>query len=70
MSPRELLGRRVKVLAWYDHVQLIAARPKGDLVGTVSHVTDYPGDVSVTVQIDGPDEKECTLKLGDVEVLP
>jgi hypothetical protein len=67
-----LIGRRVKVTAWYDHEQLIAAHrmatPHRDgPEGTVTHINDFTGRVSVRVDVL---DRVYTLPLSDVEVLP
>ena len=66
MLSKELLGRRVKVVAWYDHPQLIAAhRQQTHPEGTVTHINDFTGELSVRV-----DEPDCVyrFRLDDVEV--
>jgi hypothetical protein len=69
MISKELVGRRVKVLAWYDHPQLIMARSKDELVGAITHVKDCVSCVSLSVRLDRLDQ-EYTFKMGDVELLP
>jgi hypothetical protein len=70
MPKSELVGRRVRVLAWYDHAQLIAAhRGPSRPEGTITHVNGLVGDPAVSVQID-EEGGVYTLKLADVEVLP
>jgi hypothetical protein len=71
MTPtNELVGCRVRVLAWYDHAPLIAAYRKPALPeGTITHVNGLVGEAAVSVQIDGQ-VGTYTFKLGDVEVLP
>jgi hypothetical protein len=71
MTPtNELVGRRVRVMAWYDHAPLIAAYRKPDWPeGTITHVNGLVGEAAVAVQIDGQ-VGTYTFKLGDVEVLP
>jgi len=71
MLTKELIGRRVRVLAWYDHPPLIAAHrwptALGDgPAGTVTHHDDRTGRVSVRVEGLG---RVFTLHRGDVEVL-
>ena len=69
-STNELVGRRVRVLAWYDHAPLIAAYLKPDRhEGTITHVNGVSGATAVSVQIDGHGGV-YTFKLSDVEVLP
>jgi len=71
MLSKELVGRRVRVVAWYDHAQLIADH-RGDRFddgpeGTVTHLNDITAEM--TVRIDEYD-RAYALKLGDVEILP
>jgi hypothetical protein len=71
LSP-ELIGRRVRVIAWYDHPPLIAARRRPTALsdgpeGTVTHVDDRTG--RVWVRVEGLD-RVFALQWGDVEVLP
>ena len=68
--PKELVGRRVRVIAWYDHAPLIAAsRKPARPEGTITHVNGVTGEPAVSVQIDGQGGA-YTFKLGDVELLP
>ena len=71
MTPaNELVGRRVRVLAWYDHAPLIAAyRKPSRPEGTITHVNGLVGDATVSVSIDGHVGTD-TFKWGDVEILP
>jgi hypothetical protein len=71
MTPtKELVGRRVRVIAWYDHAQLIAAyRRPSRPEGTITHVNGLIGEAAVSVQIDGQGGV-YTFKLSDVEILP
>jgi len=71
MLSKELVGRRVRVVAWYDHAQLIADH-RGDRFdegpeGTVTHVNDITAEM--TVQIDKYD-RAYVFPLGALEVLP
>ena len=71
LSP-DLIGRRVRIIAWYDHPPLIAAHrwlpaPSEGPDGTVTHLNDRTGQVSVLVA--GLD-RVFILPWGDVEVLP
>jgi hypothetical protein len=62
--PRELLGRRVRVIAWYDHAPLIAAyRKAARPEGTITHVNSLSGEAAVSVPIDGQ-VGTYTFKLG------
>jgi hypothetical protein len=68
MLSKELLGRRVKVVAWFDHPQLIAAhRRLTYLLGTVMHINDITGELSVHVE---ETDRVYHLKPEDIEVLP
>jgi len=73
MTPTtELVGRRVKVSAWYDHAQLVAAhrRPRtfrDGPEGTVTQVNVVTGQVTVRIE---EIHRVYTLPLSDVEVLP
>jgi hypothetical protein len=71
MTPtNELVGRRVRVMAWYDHAQLIAAyRRPARPEGTITHVNGLIGEAAVSVQID-EQGGVYTFKLSDVEILP
>src|SRR5205823_1864367 len=68
MPSGELVGRRVRIIAWYDHVPLIAARRTGDLMGTITHVKDSWHGVSVSVRVDRP-FGEYAFTLRDVALL-
>jgi hypothetical protein len=70
MTPtNELVGRRVRVIAWYDHAQLIAAyRKPARPEGTITHVAGIV-EAAVSVQID-EQGGAYTFKLSDVEILP
>ena len=70
-ATNELVGRRVRVLAWYDYAPLIAAcgkpvRPEG----TITHVSGLSSDAAVSVQLDRHAGGFYTFKLSDVEILP
>jgi len=72
MLSQELVGRRVKVTAWYDHAQLVAARRGPTSLtdgpeGTVTHINGSTGRVSVRIE---EINRVYTLPLSDVEVLP
>jgi hypothetical protein len=72
MPSNELVGRRVKLTAWYDHEQLVAAHRRSNPFrdgpeGTVTDLNDLTG--RVTVRIEGMN-RVYTLPLGDVEILP
>ena len=71
MTPtNELVGRRVRVMAWYDHAQLIAAHRRADRPeGTITHVNGRIGEAAVSVRID-QQGGVYDFKLSDVEVLP
>jgi hypothetical protein len=67
-----LVGRRVKVTAWYDHEQLVVAHRRSTSLrdgpeGTVTHINDFTGRVSVRIE---ELDRVYTLPLSDVEVLP
>ncbi len=71
MSFPELIGRRVEVIAWYDHPPLVVARRGppalwGGPVGTVTRVDERTGRVAVLVEGLG---RVFVLSRGDVEVL-
>jgi hypothetical protein len=70
MTPtNELVGRRVRVIAWYDHAPLIAAyRKPARPEGTITHVAGIV-EAAVSVQID-EQGGAYTFKLSDVEILP
>ena len=69
-TTNELVGRRVRVMAWYDHARLIAAYRSSALPeGTITHVSGLVGERAVSVLLDEPGGV-YTFKLGDVEVLP
>jgi len=69
MLPHELLGCRVRVIAWYDDAHLVAAfRTPSEPQGTITEVEGHCGEPSVSVRIDGLDGT-FTFKLGDVELL-
>jgi hypothetical protein len=70
LSP-ELIGRRVRLLAWYDHPSLVASRRgtsalREGAVGTVTRVDDRTGRVAVLVEGLG---RVFVLPREDVEVL-
>jgi hypothetical protein len=72
MPSKELIGRRVRILAWYDHAPLVAAHrwptaPGDGPEGTVTRLDDATGRVSVLVE--GLD-RVFILQWGDVVVLP
>jgi hypothetical protein len=72
MPSHELVGRRVKVTAWYDHEHLVAAHRWSNTLkdgpeGTVTDINDVTG--RMTVRIEGI-HRVYTLPLSDVEVLP
>ena len=72
MLTPQLIGRRVRVTAWYDHAPLVAARrrpttPGDGPEGTVTHLDELTGRVSV--RLEGMD-RTFVLPCGDVEVLP
>ncbi len=61
------LEQKVRILAWFDHANLIASRRPGvDLLGTVERVQEVAGDVTVWVRVDGVDGI-FTFKLSDLE---
>lgn len=72
MPSPELIGRRVRIIAWYDHAPLVAAY-RWPLAldegpeGTVTHLNEVTGHVGVRVE--GLD-RVFVLHRGDVEVLP
>lgn len=71
MLTPELIGRRVRVLAWYDHASLVAARRRPAASseapeGTITRVEDRTGRVWVRVDDQSPD---VVLAWGDVDVL-
>jgi hypothetical protein len=69
-APNELVGRRVRVMAWYDHARLIAAyRKPARPEGTITHVNGLIGEAAVSVQID-EQVGLYTFALSDVEILP
>ena len=69
MDTNDLIGRRVRVVAWYDHARLIAAyRKPSQPEGTITQVHDYGGEPAVSVRMDVLGET-YTLPLSDVEVL-
>ena len=66
----ELIGRRVRILAWYDNARLIAVHRKPALPeGTITEVNGHVGDPSVTVEVEGLGGTH-TFHLGDLELLP
>jgi hypothetical protein len=72
MLSTELIGRRVRVIAWYDHPPLVAARraspaPGAGPEGTVLRVDDRTGRVAVLIEGLG---RVFALACGDVEALP
>jgi hypothetical protein len=65
MTPQELLGRRVKVLAWNDLRPVLPAEP----CGTVTHVADFGAvDVELTVRVEGL-ARPFLFGLDEVELL-
>ena len=69
-STTELVGRRVRVLAWYDHARLIAAyRRLAPPEGTITQVSGLSSEALVSVQIDGQGGV-YTFQLSDVNLLP
>jgi hypothetical protein len=70
MISNELVGRRVRVIAWYDNARLIAAHRKAALPeGIITEVTSHVGDASLLVEIEGLGGTH-TFKLADVGLLP
>jgi hypothetical protein len=72
MFTDNLVGRRVKVVGWYDHEQLVAVHRRSGILldgpeGTVTDINEHTH--RVTVRIEGND-RLYTLPVGDVEVLP
>jgi hypothetical protein len=72
MLTPDLIGRRVRIIAWYDHAPLVAAHrwppaPGTGPEGTVTQLDEVTGHVGVLVE--GVD-RVFLLQLGDVEVLP
>jgi hypothetical protein len=66
MTPHDLVGQRVKVLAWDDLRDVLPTGPSG----TVTHVADFgAGGVEVTVRVAGFD-RSYVFGLDEVEVLP
>ncbi|MBX6313780.1 MAG: hypothetical protein IRY99_12810 [Isosphaeraceae bacterium] len=66
MIPHELLGRRVKALAWDDLRDLLPTGPSG----TVTYVANCgAGGVKLTVRVEGL-RKDYTFGLNEVEILP
>jgi hypothetical protein len=58
---------RLRILAWYDHARLVAARRPGvDFVGTIICVHEVAGSVILSVEVDGV-EGTFTFRPGDVE---
>jgi hypothetical protein len=58
---------RVRILAWYDHAGLVAARRPGvDFVGTIIRVHEVAGSVILSVEVDGV-EGTFDFRPGDVE---
>ena len=58
---------RVRILAWYDHPGLVAARrPGAHFVGTIIHVHEVAGSVTLSVKVDGV-EGIFAFRPGDVE---
>jgi hypothetical protein len=58
---------RVRILAWYDHPGLVAARrPGAHFVGTIIHVREVAGSVTLSVEVDGV-EGTFAFRPGDVE---
>ena len=69
MLQHELVGRRVRVLAWYDHARLVAAlRSPAPPQGTITEVRGHCGEPSVSVRIAGLGGT-YDFKLNDVELL-
>ena len=66
MTQHELLGQRVKVVAWDDLRDVL---PSG-ASGTVTHVADLGTDgIELTVQVEGL-ARSFLFGLDEVEVLP
>jgi hypothetical protein len=58
---------RLRILAWYDHAGLVAARrPRVDFVGTIIRVHEVAGSVILSVEVDGV-EGTFDFRPGDVE---
>jgi hypothetical protein len=58
---------RVRILAWYDHAGLVAARRPGvDFVGTIIRVHEVAGSSILSVEVDGV-EGTFAFRPGDVE---
>jgi hypothetical protein len=58
---------RVRILAWYDHPGLVAARRRGaHFVGTIIQVHEVAGSVTLSVKVDGV-EGTFAFRAGDVE---
>jgi hypothetical protein len=49
MTPRTLVGRKVRVAVWDDLKDVMPTEP----VGTITHVANGDGDVELTVRLDG-----------------
>jgi hypothetical protein len=58
---------RLRILAWYDHAGLVAARRPGvEFVGTIIRVHEVAGSVILSVEVDGV-EGTFDFRTGDVE---
>jgi hypothetical protein len=58
---------RLRILAWYDHAGLVAARRPGvEFVGTIIRVHEVAGSVILSVEVDGV-EGTFDFRSGDVE---
>jgi hypothetical protein len=65
MAPHNLVGQRVKVLAWDDLRDILPADP----TGIITHVGDSgPGGVELTVRVAGL-SRSFIFGLDDVKVL-
>jgi hypothetical protein len=60
---------RLRILAWYDHAGLVAARRPGvDFVGTIIRVHEVAGSAILSVEVDGV-EGIFDFRPGDVELV-
>jgi hypothetical protein len=58
---------RLRILTWYDHAGLVAARRPGvDFVGTIIRVHEVAGSAILSVEVDGV-EGTFDFRRGDVE---
>lgn len=63
------LGQRVRILAWFDHVALVAShRPGVDFVGTVQRVHETAGDATLWISVDGVGGS-FSFRPGDLEAI-